>query len=246
MKDENWRLNYEDNLVRIQCFNAPCESFGSIQMVGEDTYEGKEIVFHTPSDHLIGGKRYDLEIQAIYQNNDPKGQRAVVSFLFMTEPGKANEFLNSLDLTRIPNVVQLDKTFLAKGVDSVMLNDMWNSPDDGLRVQDDFSYFYYEGSLTSPQCEQGVHWFIVSDPFQLGNAYITMLKEALNDLPPLTEDSVPEDSYVNVNAHGTYRTTQKLNGRQVSYHQSCAEPPKKDDGHYEMVENSAEYWFYNG
>lgn len=66
MKNDNWKLNYDDNLIRIQCSSTPCESFGSIQLVGQDTFEGKEILFHTPSDHLIGGKRYDLEIQAIY------------------------------------------------------------------------------------------------------------------------------------------------------------------------------------
>jgi hypothetical protein len=33
-------------------------------------------------------------------------QRAVLSFLFEEQSGKINDFINSLDLTRIPNVVK--------------------------------------------------------------------------------------------------------------------------------------------
>lgn len=32
----------------------------------------------------------------------------------------------------------------------------------------------------------------------------------------------------------------------MSFHQSCAPPEKKEDGHYESVETTAEYWYYNG
>lgn len=84
--------------------------------------------------------------------------------------------MQALDLTRIPNVVQTDMTFLAKGVDKINLQDMWVSVEDQLKFPTDFSYFYYQGSLTSPQCSQNVNWFIVSQPFLLGNAYIQMLK----------------------------------------------------------------------
>jgi hypothetical protein len=78
------------------------------------------------------------------------GQKAVLSFLFETEPGKVNDFMNGLDLTRIPNVVQLEKTFLAKGVESIQVSDMWVNAEDGNKFIADFSYFYYEGSLTTP------------------------------------------------------------------------------------------------
>lgn len=71
-----------------------------------------------------------------------------------------------------------------------------------------------------------------------------MLKQSLNDLPELTENSVPDASYVNKNIDGTYRELQKMNGRQVSYHQSCNEEKKKDEGHYEVMENKGEIYYY--
>ena len=60
---------------------------------------------------------------------------------------------------------------------------MWTNKDDNLTYNGDFSFFYYQGSLTIPQCQENVHWFVVADPLFLGKAYLTMLKSALTDLP---------------------------------------------------------------
>jgi carbonic anhydrase len=110
MDSKQWKLVYDDNLVRVQCALADCSSvsFGSIQLVGKEGFEGKELQFHTPSDHVIGGKRYDLEVQAIYESTGKGGmgdEKAVLSMLFVQEPGRTNDFMQALDLTRIANVV---------------------------------------------------------------------------------------------------------------------------------------------
>lgn len=54
-------------------------------MLGKEGFEGKEIQFHTPSDHVLGGKRYDLEVQAIFESTGKGGmadEKAVVAMLF--------------------------------------------------------------------------------------------------------------------------------------------------------------------
>lgn len=110
MNAKDWKLVYEDNLVRVQCALQDCSalSFGSIQLLGKEGFEGKEIQFHTPSDHVLGGKRYDLEVQAIFESTGKGGmadEKAVVAMLFNQEAGRTNDFMQNLDLTRIPSVV---------------------------------------------------------------------------------------------------------------------------------------------
>jgi len=54
-------------------------------LLGKEGFEGKEIQFHTPSDHVLGGKRYDLEVQAIFESTGKGGmadEKAVVAMLF--------------------------------------------------------------------------------------------------------------------------------------------------------------------
>lgn len=89
--------------------------------MGKEPFEGKEIVFHTPSEHMIK-YRFDMEIQAVYEStgdNLQSNERAILSFLFRIEPGKHNDFLENLDLTRIPNVVMTNPPFLSNSVDSI-------------------------------------------------------------------------------------------------------------------------------
>jgi len=54
--------------VRISCgsdSNEECNTLnlGTVKINADpETYLGKEIVFHSGSDHTINGKRYDLEM----------------------------------------------------------------------------------------------------------------------------------------------------------------------------------------
>lgn len=245
MKGDAWQLSYDENLVRIQPKGdsdvTKGLSFGTLKITGNpETFMGKEIVFHTPSDHQIAGKSFAMEIQAIYEPQDKMSkEKSIVSFLFEKEPGKVSDFINKLDLTRIPNVVNKDQSFLAKGEESTKLSDLWEYPDDKLHYAEDFSYFHYSGSMTYPSCHEVVNWFLVKDIFQIGTAYLTMLNNALVDLPPLTEDSNMNDSYMNLNADGTNRIVQPIGKRQVSYHEGCSPPQKQEGGHYESLEGEA-------
>ena len=38
---------------------------------------------------------------------------------------------------------------------------MWEYVDDDIHYQEDFNYFYYEGSMTYPGCQEPVQWFII-------------------------------------------------------------------------------------
>ena len=46
------------------------------------------------------------------------------------------------------------------------------------KFYDFFSYYYYRGSLTSPQCDENVRWIIASDPVPLGISVFQMFNAA--------------------------------------------------------------------
>lgn len=68
MKKEDWKLYYDENLVRISCGSSNtsiCDALhlGTAKINADpETYLAKEILFHSGSDHTINGKRYDLEV----------------------------------------------------------------------------------------------------------------------------------------------------------------------------------------
>ena len=43
-----------------------------------------------------------------------------------------------------------------------------------------FSYFKYQGSRTSPPCEEAVTWFVVSEIFPVSSTVLVMFRDVLN------------------------------------------------------------------
>jgi len=107
--------------------------------------------FNSPSEHIIDGRSYDLELQIVhsivpdYLPNDPDLQttKLVISVLFNAEDGANNTFLNTLNINTLDTITDANlKTFL----ESMKPN-----------------YIYYQGSLTTPPCTENVHHFIFTD-----------------------------------------------------------------------------------
>ena len=68
-------------------------------------YYAEEIVFHTPSEHTIKGKKYDMEMQVIHygQSQGDIAKQIVLSFLFEKTPGRYNQFIEDLNVFDLPN-----------------------------------------------------------------------------------------------------------------------------------------------
>lgn len=67
---------------------------GHIEINGTE-YKLKQFHWHSPSEHTIDGKKYDLEAHLVHET--PQGQTAVVGILYKI--GRADSFLSSVTLS---------------------------------------------------------------------------------------------------------------------------------------------------
>lgn len=117
--------------------------------------------FHSPSEHLIAGNRYPMEMQLLHVNKN--GSLAVISVLI--EEGKANpEFQKIIANAPVLGLVEIPNTFVnAKAM-----------------LPADTSHFYsYSGSLTTPPCSEGVRWFVMENTVQFSAEQIATIQKII-------------------------------------------------------------------
>lgn len=141
-------------------------------------YALKQFHFHEPSEHTLNGVRYPIEMHLVHKS--AQGGILVLSVLGKEGKGSAPfAFLESW----LP--VKQGET---KPV---------NTPFSLLSAlpEDHHSYYHYTGSLTTPPCTEGVHWFVFQTPMEVSEAQV----KAIGQLMPVDN----------------YRTQQPLNDRKV-------------------------------
>ncbi len=138
---------------------------GSHAMVGDTKYELYQIDFHTPSEHTIGGKAYDMEAHLIHKS--PDGADAVIAVFF--EAGEAvNKTISKLWLNMPEN----------EG-DTINVHDVVINAADLLPAQR--NYYRYEGSLTGGSCAEGVDWMVMATPNHIANAQLKQFTHTFSD-----------------------------------------------------------------
>jgi carbonic anhydrase len=130
-------------------------------MLGKKRYELLQLHFHSPSEHTIAGKRFELEMHLVHKAGD--GQLAVVGVLFGA--GDTPEQLADL-FKRLPKEV----TSEAQPVKAKPLN---VAPLVSLAE----GYYHYDGSLTTPPCSEGVLWFVMKKNFAIGQKDVDRYRE---------------------------------------------------------------------
>ncbi len=180
-------------------------------------YHGEEIVFHTPSEHTIGGKQFDLEVQIIHYGKS-KGdiaKQVVLSFLFYEKPGVFNKFFEKLDYYNLPNEIDdfrdlKERLYIPEMFYSTQEKDVNNMKD--------FSFYSYDGSLTFPPCTERTKYYVSAKPLPISTTVIGMFREALRKPDFVSPDGKIVKS--NEQPKLNNRNVQPLNGRTVSYYQS--------------------------
>ncbi|MBX2927526.1 MAG: carbonic anhydrase family protein [Saprospiraceae bacterium] len=124
-------------------------------------YELKQFHFHAQSEHSINGAAQHLEAHFVHQSAG--GDRAVIGVLF--KDGAQNAFLAQF-MNNLPNPGAVPYTsnthFNPSGV-----------------FPTDRDYFTYPGSLTTPNCEENVTWFVLEHPVEASTAQILRFRDLM-------------------------------------------------------------------
>lgn len=144
---------------------------GSTCNVNGQEYASKQFHFHTPSEHLIDGVTYPLEMHIVNlldnSSNPDKPSYLVVSVLF--KMGEENKFLKEF-LDKIPdeegkrNTLQSGEVKLADLFSQFAANEMK-------------SYYAYKGSLTTPPFTESVQWVILKHVPQASEEQIMKIEK---------------------------------------------------------------------
>lgn len=242
---DNLRINYTETSHSI---NIKHPNFGAVVTLDGIYYQAKEIRFHTPSEHTIDGKVYDMEIEIIHygQTKGDAYKQLVFNILFTGYPGIYNKFIEDLDLFNLPNPLNPAKDLIHE----LNLNKMlFETEEAGGLNQKYFSFYTYMGSLSSPPCSQNTIHIVTADPVRLGTTALSLFKEALKVPESVDLEGNIYKSKGNTN---NARKTQPLNGRKIYYYENTIandSAPAKDptdnksgDGHYEKI--TKEYYNY--
>lgn len=118
-------------------------------------YEFKQMHFHTPSEHLIDGMTFPMEMHIVSsitaKDKNDLPRYLVIGILF--KMGQANKFIDEF-LNQIPKDEHAT-TSLKSGV--VNLRNLFSG---GMEHRDTKNYYYYRGSLTTPPHTETVEWFV--------------------------------------------------------------------------------------
>ncbi|KAM3689304.1 hypothetical protein ACB098_09G036800 [Castanea mollissima] len=160
------RLNYKASNATVKNTGFSIEvawegDAGSIHIDGKD-YPLQQCHWHSPSEHLINGKRYELELHMAHIDATNKISVAHAQFYQIGEP---DSFLSKFT-EEIKSLVK-KKEERAKGVIDPRDSNM-----------EAVKYYKYNGSQTFPPCAEGITWIINEKINTVSNEQVQLLREA--------------------------------------------------------------------
>lgn len=139
---------------------------GSVLINGTN-YPLQQAHWHSPSEHTVNGRRYEMEMHMVHLNENATNKIAVTAVLYKI--GKPDPFLSKL-IRNISSMI--DKKDEVKNAGMIDPREIKI----GSR-----KYYRYMGSLTVPPCTEGVIWTIKKKVRTVSRDQVKMLREAVHD-----------------------------------------------------------------
>jgi carbonic anhydrase len=244
-KDKDIHFQYLEGALKLIY-----HKIGKIVTLDGAIYFGQEIVFHTPAEHTVNGKNFEMEIQVVHygQSVGDIAKQVSLSFLVEKAPGVYNQFIDDFEIFDLPNPtdtqkklkheIYLPKIFFEK-----------KDEDEAIAHWKPFSFYTYQGSLSFPPCTENTIVYVASKPIKLGTTALALFEEALR-IPDMQNSSTGDVVISDWNTLSA-RKVQPLNGRPVFYydHEKYCGPEREEakpiqEGHYEKVANTITKYFY--
>jgi carbonic anhydrase len=135
---------------------------GSSMTINGDQYRLLQFHFHSPSEHLVDGMAYPMEMHLVHVNSS--GALAVIGVLI--ESGDENKAFEKV-ISNAPELPGLNE------VEHKYVNVSNLLPDNT------HEYFNYSGSLTTPPCSEGVGWFAMKHSIELSENQIKQFEHII-------------------------------------------------------------------
>ncbi|NER13214.1 carbonic anhydrase family protein [Leptobacterium flavescens] len=170
----NITFNFKDEINAVENLGHTVQldfKEGSTITVDGETFNFRQLHFHTPSEHLIDGVTYPMEMHMVNTLQDQKEgetpQFLVIGALF--KMGKESKFISEF-INSIPEE-EHEKTEVIPG--QILVGDLFSErPEDVLD-----SYYHYMGSLTTPPYTESVRWYVSKHIFEASPQQIKRILE---------------------------------------------------------------------
>lgn len=250
--NEYIKIRYYNNALRILHHNM-----GKIVTLNQAVYIAEEITFHTPSEHTINGKRFDMEMQVVFYGRS-KGdiaKQVVLSFLFQKKAGYYNKFLDDVDFYTLPNQGFVEREILNNlFIPKVLYSSTGEEEQDQTPLMKPFSFYTYDGSLTMPPCSEDTIHYVASEPIPIASVVLELAKEALRKPNMEEKNNLTGDKRViqDFNDVENYRNIQDRRNRPVfffDHKRYCGGmetivKKKQTKGHYEKIHRKISEFIY--
>jgi len=177
-KEENEQqfvVHFQDEITAVENLGHTIQldfKQGSTISVGGVTYTFKQMHFHTPSEHLIDGITFPMELHIVSATeNSASPHYLVIAILF--KMGEESKFINEF-LSSIPDH-EHSKTDTKVG--SIRFTDLLSLSPTG----DLGHHYHYKGSLTTPPYTESVNWFVLKQIFEASPEQIKVINKLEGD-----------------------------------------------------------------
>jgi carbonic anhydrase len=167
-------LYFKDEVNKVENLGHTVQldfSEGSTIVQDDTTFAFKQCHFHTPSEHLVDGMTFPMEMHIvnIMPNEDKNAtpQYLVIGVLF--KEGKENPFINDF-LAAIPKA---EHTATNVKAGTVKLSDLFGAIPKEIKG----NYYNYRGSLTTPPYTESVRWYIAKHVFEASAEQIAAINK---------------------------------------------------------------------